>query len=130
VEYLGEVSVADKVTLLHSLSAFCQPSIKPEVLGTAALEAQAAGVPVVAPDEGVFPGMLGLTGGGVMFESGDVDALAERLAELMDDPVRADAMGESGAAQVARQFSAELAPETMEAILTALEAQGDGEEAV
>jgi glycosyltransferase involved in cell wall biosynthesis len=130
VEYLGEVSVADKVTLLHSLSAFCQPSIKPEVLGTAALEAQAAGVPVVAPDEGVFPGMLGLTGGGVMFESGDVDALAERLAELMDDPVRADAMGESGAAQVARQFSAELASETMEAILTALEAQGDGEEAV
>ena len=116
-EYLGEVSFAEKVALLHSLSAFCQPSIKPEALGTASLEAQAAGVPVVAPNDGVFPEMLGVTGGGLLFEPEDADALAQRLSELLDDPARAEAMGESGARAVAQHFSAEAAASALERLL-------------
>ncbi|MGI5819678.1 MAG: glycosyltransferase family 4 protein [Armatimonadota bacterium] len=117
VDVLGEVSRDEKVALLHSLSAFCQPSIKPEALGTASLEAQAAGVPVVAPDEGVFAEMLGLTEGGLLFESGRADALAAQLAALMDDPERADEVGESGARGVGRLFSADAAASAMERIL-------------
>lgn len=116
-EYLGEVSLDEKIALLHSLSAFCQPSIKPEALGTASLEAQAAGVPVAAPHEGVFPEILDLTGGGLLFEPADTDTLASRLTELMDDPDRADAMGESAARAVAQHFSAEAAASAMERIL-------------
>ncbi|MFP4248075.1 MAG: glycosyltransferase family 4 protein [Armatimonadota bacterium] len=117
VDILGEVTFAEKVALLHSLSAFCQPSIKPEALGTAALEAQAAGVPVVAADDGVFPETLDVTGGGVLFEPESTEDLAVRLSELMDDPARADAMGESGARGVAEHFSAEAAASAMERIL-------------
>ncbi|MGM0492506.1 MAG: glycosyltransferase family 4 protein [Armatimonadota bacterium] len=116
-EHLGEVTFAEKVAMLHSLSAFCQPSIKPEALGTAALEAQAAGVPVVAPNDGVFLEMLGVTGGGLLFASEDAHDLAAGLNELMDDPDRAEAMGESGAREVAKHFSAEAAASAMERIL-------------
>jgi glycosyltransferase involved in cell wall biosynthesis len=56
-----------------------QPSILPEILGTVALEAQAAGLPVVAPKEGAFPEMLALTGGGLTFAPRDPDALADAL---------------------------------------------------
>ena len=73
-----------------------QPSILPEILGTVALEAQAAGLPVVAPKEGAFPEMLALTGGGLTFAPRDPDALADALRALMDDPGRADELGARG----------------------------------
>jgi len=136
LEHLGEVSAAQKVKLLHSLSAFVQPSIKPEALGTASLEAQAAGVPVVAPDEGVFPEMLGLTGGGLLFAPGDSDALAGALAQLIEDKGRADAMGESAARAIERDFSAEAAASALEDVLAGVTSHvdeggvEDGEETV
>jgi glycosyltransferase involved in cell wall biosynthesis len=117
LEHLGEVEFAEKVALLHSASAFCQPSIEPEALGTASLEAMAAGLPVVAPDGGVFPETLGLTGGGLTFEPANAGSLARRLTELMDDPERADEMGESGAREIRRHFSAEAAASAMGTIL-------------
>lgn len=118
IEHLGEVGFAEKVALLHSASAFCQPSIEPEALGTASLEAMAAGLPVVAPNDGVFPETLGLTGGGLTFEPANAGALASRIIELMDDPQRADEMGERGACEIRRHFSAEAAASAMETILT------------
>jgi len=116
-EYLGDIDEEGKRALLHSVSAFCQPSIEPEALGTAALEAQAAGVPVVAPREGAFPEMLELTGGGLLFASGDAEELSDRVAVLMDDPDAADAMGEAAAARVAGRHSPDAAAEAMLAIL-------------
>jgi glycosyltransferase involved in cell wall biosynthesis len=118
--YLGEIGLAEKVALLHSLSVFCQPSIKPEALGTASLEAQAAGVPVIAPDDGVFPEMLGLTRGGRLFAAGNADALAAALTQMVDHPERADAMGVSAAEAVAREFSAAAAASTLEQLLTSV----------
>lgn len=135
-EYLGEVDFAGKVALLRSLSAFCQPSIKPEALGTAALEAMAAGAPAVTPNEGVFPEVLELTGGGLLFAPGDAESLARALVELMDDAERADRMGEVGAAAVERHFSTGAAVSAMERILgdvmdrSGAGGPGDGEEAV
>jgi len=137
VEFLGELDLDEKIALLHSLSALCQPSIKPEVLGTVALEAQAAGLPVIAPDEGAFPEMLELTRGGVLFAPGDADDLAARLAQMADDPDGADAMGERGAAAVARHCTAEAAAEATIALLEGIGGAGTqiggdfgGEEAV
>ncbi len=116
-EYLGEVDFAGKVSLLHSASAFCQPSIKPEALGTASLEAMAAGVPVVAPNEGVFPETVEVTGGGLLFEPGSADSLADALGELIDDPHRADRMGEGGASKIRECFSAGAAASALGRVL-------------
>ena len=136
VDVLGEIGFADKVALLHSLSAFCQPSIKPEALGTASLEAMAAAVPVVAPSEGVFSETLEMTQGGLPFESANAEMLAARLTELMDAPGGADEMGESGARGIAEHFSADAAASALERILseatenTNVGGIDDGEEAL
>src|SRR5690349_11739568 len=66
-----------------------------------AIEALAAGVPVVATDAGgtrtVVPGPLAAVG--------DVEALARALGELRDDPERRRKLGEEGAAAMRRRFS-------------------------
>lgn len=135
-EYLGEVERDQKIAMLRSLSVFCQPSIKPEALGTAALEAQASGVPVVAPDEGVFPEMLDLTGGGLLFGSRDAGSLAEALRRLMDDPELADSLGNAAAEAVERHHAPDVMAEAMERVLsdahnrTHGKGDGNGEEAV
>lgn len=133
----GELPAAQKPAFLHALSVLVQPSILPEILGTVALEAQAAGLPVVAPEEGAFPEMLALTGGGLLFVPRNAEALADALRALMDDPARADELGARGAAAVAEHYAPDRVVGEMLGVLTELttapsRAGGDdgGEEAV
>jgi len=70
------------------------------------MEAMAAGVPVVVPDSGVFPEMLSLAPGGLLFPPRDADGLAAAVAHLMDDPAGADRLGRAGAEGIAEHFSA------------------------
>ena len=105
-EYLGEVDRRGKIALLHGCSAFSQPALEPEARGMAAMEAMAAGVPVVVPDSGVFPEMLSLAPGGLLFPPRDADGLAAAVAHLMDDPAGADRLGRAGAEGIAEHFSA------------------------
>jgi len=116
-EYLGEVDFAAKLRLLRSCSVFSVPSRFAEARGLAMMEAIASGVPVLAPDSGVFPELLRITGGGLLFPQGDADALAERIGSLMDAPDRADEMGRAGAERIGAEFSADRAAEEMLAVL-------------
>lgn len=109
--YLGEISLPEKVQFLHSLSAYALPSRYHEARGLSAMEAQAAGVPVVVPARGVFPEMLGLTGGGLLVAPEDPEALAAALMRLQDDPEEADRLGAAGAEGVARYYDVEAAVE-------------------
>ncbi len=104
VEYLGEVTLEEKIRFLQSLSAFALPSRFAEARGLAAMEAMAAGVPVVVPQSGVFPEMLELTGGGLLFSPNDAASLAAALARLHDNPEEADRLGEAGAEGVGRHY--------------------------
>ena len=51
----------------------------------AALEALAAGVPVVQPHHGAFPEILSKTGGGVLCKPDDTHELAQQLSNLLRD---------------------------------------------
>jgi glycosyltransferase involved in cell wall biosynthesis len=77
----------------------------------AALEAMACGVPVVQPRHGAFPEILERTGGGVLFEPGDVKGLADAILSLHDDAPRAAELGQRGAEGVARHFGVRLMAE-------------------
>jgi glycosyltransferase involved in cell wall biosynthesis len=73
------------------------------------LDASAAGLPLVAtrcggPEEIVDDGKTGF-----LVPVGDVAAMAERMAWLLDHPDRAAAMGAAGRALVAERFSADEA---------------------
>ncbi|MFW6158826.1 MAG: glycosyltransferase family 4 protein, partial [Planctomycetota bacterium] len=93
VKFCDVPDLAGKVTFLHDCSVFSVPSRKPEIRGTAALEAMAAGLPVVLPDLGVYHEIIGLTEGGLLVPPGDTDRLADALALLQDEPERADRIG-------------------------------------
>ena len=121
VRYAGELPFADKVRFLHACSAFCMPSRQPETRAVAALEAQAAGLPVIVPDTGIFPEMLEITQGGLMFPIGDSEGIAEAVEELMRDPEAAARMGQTAAEKVQAHFTPErLTRETLAAFEEAI----------
>jgi len=86
-----------------------------EGLGMVYLEASATGLPVIGGDSGGAPDAI-LDG-----ESGYVvrgaTALAARIADLLNDPARARAMGEKGLAWVDREWRWDLAAARLTALL-------------
>jgi glycosyltransferase involved in cell wall biosynthesis len=64
----------------------------------------ATGVPVVSTNVGSIPELLGE--GGIVCPPGDVDALAEALGALLDDPQRRRAMGDAGRARAEQHYDA------------------------
>ncbi len=81
--------------------------------GIYVLEAWATGVPVVEPDMGAFSELVGETGGGILYEPGNTQALAESLAKLLGDPHSAVAMGKRGQDAVCQQYNIEQTAQKM-----------------
>jgi len=111
---------ADVGALLGAVDAVAVPSTRPDPFPNAALEAAAAGVPVVAAAHGGLPEMLRDGETGLLVEPGDPAALAVALRSLADDPNRARALGAAAAADVAARFSAERMLEAVQAHYTVL----------
>ena len=78
-EYRGELDRAGKIDFLQSLDVMSVPATYDEPKGMFLLEAMAVGVPVVQPRRGAFPEILETTGGGILVDRDDPEALAEGL---------------------------------------------------
>jgi glycosyltransferase involved in cell wall biosynthesis len=80
VEYLGEVSAADKPHLLAGATCLLNPIQWPEPFGMVAIEALACGTPVVATPCGAMPELVdeGVTG----FLRADVDGMVRALHDV------------------------------------------------
>src|ERR1043166_2318978 len=114
VEFHPNLDRKAKVEFLKSLAIFSVPALYGEAFGLYLIEAMAAGVPVVQPRSGAFPELIEATGGGVICEAGDAMALADAIEELLLNPQRARALGQSGRQAVQEKFSAEaMARETV-----------------
>ncbi|MCH2182666.1 MAG: glycosyltransferase family 4 protein [Mariniblastus sp.] len=83
--YLGSVERQDKLKFLASLDLFSVPTEFLEPKGLYALEAMAAGLPIIQPDHGCFPELITASAGGLLFEPGSSTALAETVAKLVHD---------------------------------------------
>jgi glycosyltransferase involved in cell wall biosynthesis len=92
-DYAGELDRPRKISFLQSLDIMALPTVYHESKGISVLEALANAVPVVLPSHGTFPEYLGDTGGGLLHEPEKPQSLAEKLAELIRDAARADAIG-------------------------------------
>lgn len=98
----------EKIAFLQSLSVLSVPAIYGESFGLYVLEALAAGVPVVQPRHAAFPELIEMTGGGLLYEPNDPQALAETIEGLLCDPDRARTMGDQGRQAVREKFSVEV----------------------
>ena len=106
-EHVGEVDRQGKIDFLRSLDVLSVPTIYHEAKGLYVLEALAAGVPVVQPRHGSFPELIEATGGGILYEPGNTDALVDALAQLMDDSTLRQSLASQGREAVHRDFTGE-----------------------
>ncbi|WEF32929.1 glycosyltransferase [Pseudoduganella chitinolytica] len=97
----GYVSDAELVDLYRACALFVFPS-KHEGFGLPALEAMACGAIVIGSSATSVPEVIGCAD--ALFDPHDVDAIATRIAEVLQDPERQRMLREHGARQ-ARAFS-------------------------
>jgi len=109
----GELGIRGRVTFLPNrpdfsdalaaVDAFCLPSLQ-QGLGTIMLEAMSLGRPVIASDVGGVHSVVRDGETGLVVPPGDSGALARGVLSLLDDPVRARAIGEAGRVEVMARF--------------------------
>jgi glycosyltransferase involved in cell wall biosynthesis len=93
--------------LIPQMHALHLPS-ELEAFGLAALEAMACGVPPVATRTGGVPDLITHGVDGYMEAVGDIDAQADRIAELLSNERLHDAMAEAARKTAESRFSTDL----------------------
>ena len=113
IDLARELGVLDRVRLigvvddvapyLRGADLLLLPS-RNESFGLVALEAQAAGIPVIASDVGGLPEVVQHGVSGYLFPPGDVEGMARRAAAVLRDRPLAERVGRAGAVRAARRF--------------------------
>lgn len=107
LENLEFTGFCDDVTKrMRALSVMVHASPTPEPFGQVVVEAMAMGTPVVATDGGGIPEIVIDGECGYLAPPGDIEALAERICALLENPERARAMAICGRERVAAHFTA------------------------
>ncbi len=96
----------DVPEILSMLDILVMPSLN-EAVGMAAVEAEAAGVPLIASNVGGIPEAVRDGDTAILVEPGEPRAIADIAYLLLDDPEKRRSMGEAGRAWVSGRFSAE-----------------------
>ncbi len=117
VNFLGVRS--DVAALLPGLDLACLSSVH-EGAPMSVLEAMAAGLPVVTTDCGALRDMVGDGHDGFVVPVGDVDALADRIGTLADDPTLRARFGATARARAERDFRIEGTVAGFQRLLTSL----------
>jgi glycosyltransferase involved in cell wall biosynthesis len=86
----------------------------------------ASGLPVVASRTGGLPELVVDGKTGYLVAPGDVGALAQRIAELLQSPERRAAMGAAGRNRAADHFSLERMADAMEGVYESVGARPAG----
>jgi glycosyltransferase involved in cell wall biosynthesis len=120
VEMCGKVPPDTLRDMLRRAAMVVVPSAGNETFGFAALEAMAAGVPVIATRSGALPEIVG---DGACVPRGDALALAARMEELWEDPQLRVDEGDEAIARVRERFGEERYVRALLAIYGRL---GDG----
>ena len=118
VAWLGVQEVDALPGLYAAADAYLWPAVN-EAYGMAFLEAQAAGLPVVAGRAGGVADVVGETG--ILTPAGDLAAFAEAVARLLDDEARRRALGARAQARVRREHGLERAARVLDRALRGLQ---------
>ena len=120
-DFLGEVDRRAKLDFLKSIDLLTVPTTYRDPKGLFALEAMAAGVPVVLPEHGAFPELLAETGGGLLHRPEDPDHLAQLMHRVLSSPDLWTQLASSGRMNVvSRRHARAMAERTIEVLREAL----------
>ncbi|MGH9845690.1 MAG: glycosyltransferase [Blastocatellia bacterium] len=92
IDHLGPVSLEERLAFFKRADLFVLPTYA-EGTPISMLEAMAAGLPVVSTPVGGIPDVVEDGVEGYIVEPGNVEALADRLARLINDPEQRRRMG-------------------------------------
>ncbi len=115
--YEGSIDREAKLEFFRNIDLLSVPTAFQEPKGLYALEAMAAGVPVVVPAHGAFPELLEASGGGLLFEPRNETELAKILAGLLLDDERRLALGCRGQQFVHQHRNASVMAESTSEII-------------
>lgn len=104
--YRGVLDRQEKIEFLQGLHVMSVPATYDEPKGMSILEAMASGVPVVQPRRGAFTEIVEKTGGGLLVEPDDCEALGEGLMSIWEDSELAARLSRQGYEGVRRHYSA------------------------
>ncbi|EJC85210.1 glycosyltransferase [Rhizobium leguminosarum bv. trifolii WSM2297] len=123
IEWLGERNASEIAGMLGRGGLYVWPGCG-EAYGLAYLEAQAAGLPVVAQETAGVPAVVEAGVTGLLTPDGDVAAYAAAMAALVDDAERREAMGQAARRFVLEKRSLAMAAERLDGILQDYAATG------
>lgn len=103
--FVGWLSQDELPKHLRQADFLVFPTIAEEALGRSAVEAMGVGRPVIASRIGGLPYTVieGLTG--LLFEPGNVDELASKIEQLLDDPALRERMGAAARQRFVEHFT-------------------------
>ena len=106
-EYIGSIERDEKLAFLKSIDVLSVPTEFLEPKGIYALEALAAGVPVVLPEHGAFPELLVSSQGGLLVPPRDASQLADALALILSDSEMRNRLARAGQSYVHQHRSSQ-----------------------
>jgi len=123
--WLGRLIESDLAAAYAACDLLVWPAIG-EAWGMALLEAQAAGLPVVAGRNGGVAGVVEDGETGLLTPPGEAAAFAAAVAALLDDPPRRLRMANAAASRVERVHDLPVASRVLDAALCPLVGDGKG----
>jgi glycosyltransferase involved in cell wall biosynthesis len=117
--FAGRVPHEQVIRYLHEMDIFVVPSLQ-ESFGVAAVEAAAAGLPVVASSVGGLPEVVVDGETGFLVPPADIEALRRRLSQLITDPALRQRMGQAGRAFVKAHYDWQVNATQMERLYQSL----------
>lgn len=108
VELLGFLDENAYARMLGKARFVVFPSECYETFGMGILESFLLGKPVIASDLGAYPELVRPHENGLLFEPGNADDLAAKIASLWADEGLAEAMGREGRALAVRDYGEDL----------------------
>ena len=103
-EFIEGFSLEERRDFIRSLSVMCVPAAEGEAFGLYIIESLCEGVPVVQPNSGGYPEVIGMTGGGIIYDKDEPGALVKSLESILTDIPKAQALGREGRAKVYEDF--------------------------
>ena len=116
ITWLGALDTEGLPGLYAASDLYVWPAVN-EAFGMAFLEAQAAGLPVVAGHDGGVSGVVHAPEAGVLVPPGDTAAFSGAVAALLDDQQQRHAFGEAAQLHMRQEHSLLAASRTISALM-------------